>query len=204
MAQLRLYYLTELETKITLLPEQLDGNMDDHILKNLKGKVENRVIDAGIVIRVNRLLSYVNGTIDKSNFMGSTVIPVKYECLICSPIKDLETVCVLENNVKGFLIGKNGPLTCTVLYSNIDSQKFRIDKDEKNNNKVIEIKTKKELVTGMHLKVTIVSVSKKSNDKTMVAVCILNGVATPEEINLYNEEQMIISDGTIDDDKEFI
>ena len=114
MAQLNLYYQTQLETSVSLLPEQIDGNIDDHLIKNLKAKVEGKSTENGIEIRVNRLIDYNYGMIDKSNFMGTTVYKVKYECFLCSPIKDLEMICVLDNIVKGFLIGRNGPVIVAI------------------------------------------------------------------------------------------
>src|SRR5581483_1684779 len=104
MANMNLYYRTQLETKVSLLPEQIDGNIDNHILQNLRTKIEGKTIDNGIVLKINRLIDYNYGVIDKANFMGTTVFHVKYECFICSPTKNLEMVCIVDNDkIKGYL-----------------------------------------------------------------------------------------------------
>ena len=173
MAHLSLYYRTQLETKVSLLPEQIDGSMDNHILENVKGKIEGKSIDNGIVLKINRLINYDYGMIDKANFMGTTVFAVKYECFICSPIKDLEIICILENIVKGYLIGKNGPVIVAIQLNNIDTQKFEIS-----GNNIISIKSKKTIEKGEYLKVSIISINNNLGEKNIVTMCKLMGLAT--------------------------
>ena len=195
MAQISLYYRTQLETKVSLLPEQIDGNMDDHLLKNLKAKIEGKTNENGIVLKINKLIDYSSGMIDKANFMGITVFPVKYECFICSPTKDLEMICVLENIVKGFLIAKNGPVVVVIQYNNIDTKKFEIS--DKN---ILFSKTKTPVKKGDHLKAAIISINNNLGEKNIVTMCKLLNLATKEEIKLFEEDQMMATNGNIDDD----
>ena len=167
MAQISLYYRTQLETKVSLLQEQIDGNMDDHILENLKAKIEGKTIDNGIVLKINKLIDYSYGMIDKANFMGTTVFPVKYECFICSPTKDLEIICVLENIVKGYLIAKNGPIIVVIQFNNIDMQKFEISGN------TIITKSKVPIEKGNYLKVSIISINNNIGEKNIVTMCKL-------------------------------
>ncbi len=199
MAQISLYYRTQLDTKVSLFPEQINGNMDDHILENLRAKIEGKSIDNGIVLRINKLVSYDYGMIDKSNFMGTTVFPVKYECFICSPTKNLEIICIMENNIKGFLIAKNGPVVVAIQFNNIDTQKFEIS-----NNNIIYRKTKKPIEKGTHLKVSIININNNLNEKNIVTMCKLINLATSEEIESYEKDQLLVTNGREDDDKEFI
>ncbi|XWV26226.1 putative DNA-directed RNA polymerase subunit [Tupanvirus soda lake] len=199
MAQISLYYRTQLDTKVSLFPEQIDGNMDDHILENLKAKIEGKSIDNGIVLRINRLISYDYGMIDKANFMGTTVFPVKYECFVCSPTKDLEIVCVLENIVKGFLIAKNGPVIIAIQFNNIDTQKFEIS-----GNNILYTKTKKPVEKGDYLKVSIININNNLGEKNIVTMCKLLNLANKDEIQSYEQDQLLITNGSEDDNKEFI
>ncbi|XWV24978.1 dna-directed rna polymerase subunit [Tupanvirus deep ocean] len=199
MAQISLYYRTQLDTKVSLFPEQIDGNMDDHILENLKAKIEGKSIDNGIVLRINRLISYDYGMIDKANFMGTTVFPVKYECFICSPTKDLEIVCVLENIVKGFLIAKNGPVIIAIQFNNVDTQKFEIS-----GNNILYSKTKKPIEKGDYLKVSIININNNLGEKNIVTMCKLLNMANKDEIQSYEQDQLLITNGSEDDNKEFI
>lgn len=199
MAQLNLYYRTQLATKVSLLPEQINGNMDKHLLNNLKVKIEGKSNDNGIVLKVNRLIDYDYGMIDKVNFMGTTVYLVKYECFICSPIKNLEMICVLENIVKGYLIAKNGPVIVAIQFNNIDTQKFEIS-----DNTIVVSKTKKPIAKGDYLKVSVISINNNAGEKNIVTMCKLLNLATKEEIRSFEEDQMMITDGSPDDNKEFI
>lgn len=199
MAQISLYYRTQLETKVSLLPEQIDGNMDDHMLANLRAKIEGRSIDNGIVLKINRLIDYDYGMIDKANFMGTTVFPVKYECFICSPTKDLEIVCVLENIVKGFLIGKNGPIIVAIQFNNIDTQRF-----EQSGNTVLFSKTKIPIQKGDYLKVSIISINNNLGEKNIVTMCKLLNLASKDEIRSFEDDQLLVTNGNVDDNKEFI
>lgn len=199
MAQLNLYYRTQLETKVSLLPEQIDGNMDNHILNNLREKVEKKVIDNGIVLKTTKLVSYDYGMIDKNNSMGTTVYLVKYECFICSPTKNLEIVCVLENIIKGFLIAQNGPIKVAVQFNNIDTRKFAIS-----GNNIIISKSKQNIKKGDYLKVSIIDISNNLGEKNIVVIAKLINLASKDEIASFEEDQQLLIDGSIDDNKEFI
>jgi len=199
MAQISLYYQTLLETKVSLLPEQINGNMDDHLLANLKAKIEKRVIDNGIVLKINRLIDYDYGMIDKTNFLGTVVYTVKYECFICSPTKNLEIICVLSNIVKGYLICQNGPIVIAIQFNNIDKQKF-----ERNGNNIIHIKNKTPVKKGDHLKVSVISINNNLGEQKITTMCKLLNLADKAEIKRFENDQLLVTNGTIDDDQEFI
>jgi len=199
MAQIGLYYQTQLETKVSLLSEQINGNIDNHILDNLRAKIEGKTNENGIVLKINRLIYYNYGMIDKANFMGTTVYNVKYECFLCSPVKDLEIICILDNIVKGFLIGRNGPIIVAVQFNNIDNRKFEIS-----GNSIVHIKSKKMIEKGNHLKVSIISINNNLGEKNIVTMCKLINLADNEDIKRFDEDQILVTNGTEDDGKEFI
>jgi len=199
MAQISLYYQTQLETKISLLPEQIDGDIDDHILENLKSKIDTKSIENGIVIRIIKLISYDYGMIDKANFMGTTVYKVKYECLLCSPIKDLEMICVVDNIIKGYLICRNGPVFAAVQFTNIDTHTFRIIGD-----KIQHIATGKEIAKSDYLKVSIININNNLGERNIVAICKLLNIGSKNDIKKFKEEQELIENVVDDNNIEFI
>lgn len=201
MAHLSLYYHTQLETKVSLLPEQITGDIDNFILENLKQKIDSRSTENGIVIRINRLIDYDYGIIDKTHFMGTTVYKVKYECLLCSPVKDLEMICVVENIIKGFLISKNGPVYSAIQFSNIDFTTFEIVGDE-----IKHIATGRLIKKQDHLKVSIININNNTDEGNIMAMCKLLNFATKAEIKKFNEEQAMIEESSIgaNEDVEFI
>lgn len=199
MAQIRLYYQTQLETSVSLLPEQVDGNIDDYLLQNLKIKVEGKSTENGIEIRVNRLIDYNYGMVDKSNFMGTTVYQVKYECFLCSPIKDLELTCVLDNIVKGFLIGRNGPVIVAIQFNNIDTQRFEIS-----GNTIVHKKNKKQIQKGDYVRVSVININNNLGEKNIVTMCKLIDFASDNDIKRYKEDQELIAEEGAGEQSEFI
>lgn len=204
MAQLNLYYPTQLETSVSLLPEQLDGNIDKHILTNLKAKSEGKSTENGIEIRINKIIEYKHGMIDKANLMGTTVYKVKYECFLCSPVKDMEIICSIQNIVRGFLICKNGPVTIAIEtnYNGIDTQNFDIKNDEVYYKKGKESKL---LEKDDIVKTVVINVKSNLNDKTIVAICKLIDMADKNAVKKYhNDQKMIINGKSDEEDDEFI
>lgn len=200
MAQVSLYYRTQLETKVSLLAEQVDANMDDHLLNNLRNKIEKKAIDSGIVLRITKIINYKHGIIDKINFMGTTVYSVLYECFICSPVKDLEIICVVRNIIKGYIIASNGPIMIAIQFNNIDNTIFEINNDD------IQVKMdiKKKIQKDDYLKVSIININNNLGQENILVICKLINLATPDEIDMYKRDQKMVVDGTNDDDNEFI
>ena len=198
MAQ-SLYYQTQLSNKVSLLPQQINADMDKYLLENLKTKVEKKSTEHGIILNINKLIDYNYGMIDKANFMGTTVYEVNYECFVCSPTKDLEIICILENIVKGYLIGKNGPVVVAIQFNNIDTQKFEIVESS-----IMYIKDRREIKKGDYLKVSVISVNNDLGEENIVTVCKLLDLANKDEIKRFKDEQYLLTNGTADDSKEFI
>lgn len=198
MAQISLYFRTQFNTKTSLQPEQINADLDNNLLNNLKKQVEKKCMDIGIVIKVNRIIDYDYGVISDANYMAVTVYDVKYECMVCSLTKNLEIICKVENIITGFYVAKNGPVVVAI--QTIDTtQNF-----EMVNQQIIYTKTGNPVKKGDYLKVSIISIKNNLGEKEIVTMCRLINMATPEEIEKYNQDQSIIN-GTIDDEeKEFI
>lgn len=198
MAQVSLYYRTQLQEKVTIAPNQINAQITDHIFNNLKANIEGKSNENGIVLKVNKLIKHDLGKIDRVNLTSKVDYLVTYECYLCSPIKDLEIVCELENNVKGYLIGKNGPIVVVVQLNNIDNQRFEL----KNSN-VYHIPTEKELKIGDYLKVSIINISNNSGENKILALCKLINMATKDEIENYKVDKALIT-GNMTDSNDYI
>jgi DNA-directed RNA polymerase subunit E'/Rpb7 len=191
MTQIGLYYTTELETTVPLYSNQQTRELDQHLLSNLKTKVEGKYEDSGIIIRVDKVLNFYGGAITTTR-LATTNYTVKYQCLICCPTKELEIVCIIDDIIKGFAVGHNGPLSVVVQLIGIDNKKFRISDDS-----LYHIPTQKKLKSEDYLKVVITSDSK---DKYIV--CNLLDIANDDDIKKFNDEQKLIKNTT--DNKIFI
>lgn len=199
MAQSGLYYHTQLNSKVSIAPNELDADLDDHILKNLRSKVENKCNEHGIIIRVTRVLSYEYGMIDKTNFTGATTYRVNYECLICSPRKDVEIIGIVDNIIEGYLVARNGPVVIVVSVNNVESQKFQI-KD----NLLIYNKTKKPVEKGDHIKVSVINTSNNLGEKRTTTICKLLDIASKDDTKNFEDEQNLINGDDAAENEEFI
>jgi DNA-directed RNA polymerase subunit E'/Rpb7 len=199
MAQIKLYYKTQLDTKVSLLPNQINGNIDDHILDNLKAKMEGKSNEFGIIIKINHIIFYDYGIIPKSNFSTTVVYHVTFECLLCSPNKNLEVICVVDNIIKGFLICRNGPVRIAIQFNNIDFQKFEVKGDN-----IIYLKSKSEIVKGDYLKIVIINVNYNIGQNYIVTIGKLLDMASETEIATFEEEQKIANNVEIQSNKVYI
>jgi DNA-directed RNA polymerase subunit E'/Rpb7 len=199
MAQISLYYQTQLETKVSLLPEHINGDIDYHIETSLKDKIDGKSIENGIVIRIIKLISYDYGMIDKTNLMGTTNYKVKYECLLCSPVKDLEMIGVVDNIVPGYIICRNGPIIAAVQFTSIDTHSFKVME-----NKIYHIPTNKEIIKGDYLKVSIININNNPGERKIVAVCKLLNTGSKNDIKKFKEEQSLVENIGVDENVEFI
>ncbi|AGC01981.1 putative DNA-directed RNA polymerase subunit [Acanthamoeba polyphaga moumouvirus] len=198
MAQISLYYQTQLENKVSLLPDQMDSEMDEHLLRNLESKVKGKVTKDGIVLKINRLISYEPGIIPKSNFASTAVYDVKFECLVCSPTINLTIICVVENIIKGYLIAKNGPVTVIIMYNNINNDKFTIVSGN-----VVYNNNKTAIQKGDYIKVSVVNINSSIDENKILTMCKLIDFATKEEISSFDNDQALIM-GDDNNTQEFI
>jgi len=182
-----------------LLPHQINGNIDESILENLTKKVKGKTMAHGIVIKIHRMIDYNYGIIDKTNFMGTTVYSVKYECLLCSPIKNLEIVCAIHNIVTGFIIGQNGPVTVAIQLNNIDKNKFDVTGDT-----VKHIATKKIITKQDYIRVSIININSNLGEHNIMTICKLIDIANERDIERFKEDNLMISDENFNDNSVFI
>jgi len=197
MAKTSLYFRTYLESKIVIHPAQMGAQIEEHLLENLKNKVERRTIDTGIIIHVDRIVEYRSGIIDRTNFSANAIYWVKYECLLCAPTKNLEMICLVENIIKGYLIARNGPVVVAIEFSSIDPQTFEIV-----NGQVRHLKLGSLVQRGDHLRVVIINVNMNLGETNVVALCKLLDYASQDEVKEFQEEQRMLQEP--DQDEEFI
>jgi len=190
MSQKALYYKTQFETKISLLPDQIDDQIDEHILNNLKRKIDGKAVDNGIVIRILRLLAYDYGIIDKASSNGTTIYRVKYECLFCSPTKDTELVGRVENIVKGYAACRNGPIVAVLeLTKNNESAVFKVT-----DNEIKHIASGKVVQKGDYLRLSVMSSADNVENMQIAVMCKLVNMATKTEIAKFIEDEHYINE----------
>ncbi len=193
MAQHELYYDVQLETQISLHPKQLNSKIEDNILSNLKDKVEKKVGEHGIVIKVNNIISYDYGIITAMDFSGSVIYTVKYSCLLARLTKNMEFNVQIINTGKGLYVGFNGPILIVIYSYNIN-----IDKFKEENYKIFN-KEDKELQKDDYVKVSVMTYNNFLGQGRIVAICRLLDYSSKKEISTFKKQQNIGSG--IEDDK---
>lgn len=173
-----------LERNVGLLPNQRNGDpIMDGLMQNLQKTVVHLTSDVGMVMEIIRILSYGRGMISDANFMAVAVFPVVYEAMVCSPIKDMEVVCRVDNMVKGTLVATNNRVIINAYASDVDSTIFGYQDDtlvHRSSNTPIKI--------GDLVVITLTQVTKSQNMPHIIAIGILTSIATEADKQIYYDE----------------
>lgn len=173
-----------LERNVGLLPSQRKGEpIMDGLLQNLQKTVLHLTSDVGMVMEIIRILSYGRGMITDTNFSAVAVFPVVYEAIVCSPNKDMEVVCRVDNMVTGTLLVTNGRLKVSVYTSEIDPNIFSYE-----DGALVHLSSKAQIKIGDLMVVTLTQVTKSQNMPDISASGILTGVASEADKQLYYNE----------------
>ena len=122
-----------------------------------------------------------------------------YKRQVCSPVKNLSIICLVENIVKGYIIAKNGPVIVAIPFNNIDSDKFQLT-----NGNIVYKNNSNNIQKGDYVKVSIINIKTNLNEKKITTIAKLLDMATNDEIKSYDNDQLLIVNGDVDDEQEFI
>lgn len=184
-----LYYRAQLSADITVFPDQLNGSLEDNIYENLKANVEGKVVERGCIIKIlgQENMKYGSGRIDVSNSGANVIYPVSFDCILCSPDKDMEIVVkVTRTDVKDIIYAENGPIM-TFIYkfsSDVDTTRFNIS-----NGDVIEKESGRKLKVGDKVKVIIMTTQINKGDRQIITIGKLVSFASPSDVSKYKKEK---------------
>jgi len=154
------YKNIEQYTKVLLEPYQLNSDIFNNLLVNLKKKVENKCNKSGYVAEVLKINSYSEGIMDPENLSGNVHFNISYYCRLCLPIEN----SVIIGNVKivnsEFIYAVNGPIYIFIPKININTNNWSIAPDNIYNNKY---KKKLEIDDYIYVKV----LNKRINDQAL-------------------------------------
>ncbi|CAI2358500.1 DNA-directed RNA polymerase [uncultured virus] len=185
-----LRFKTILEDKISLLPSQQTRDLEQHLLDNIKSKMNKRVVKGAAILKVIRLISYDYGIIDETNHAGSVNYRVAFECLVFAPTIHNEITIQIDHTIKGMYFGDNGVCGILIDINNIDSSVFACIADN-----VTHIETQQVLRPGDYVRGYILRTAHdKRANKQLILMCKLLRMATQDEIDQF------IQDNTADDD----
>jgi DNA-directed RNA polymerase subunit E'/Rpb7 len=198
------YYRTQLDENVPLYPDQIGANFMDHLLTNLRTKVERKCVKDGYVMKIIRIVKINSNRIDGENFTANGIFNVTYDCFLCSPVKDMIFTCKVQNNIgAGFIDAVSGPIRVIILLNDLDGDRFEV----KNNAKtLIHKQSNKHVNEGIHVVVLIKFIRINAGENFITVIVKLIDLANEEQTEQYeNDLKLIIDDEKTDDNqKEFI
>jgi len=175
-----------LYTRVILYPHQMNHDLYINLKKNLIDKIEGKCIKDGYIIKVYKILEYVNGIIEPENFTGTAVYDVKYLAKICTVLKESIIVTKISSYVPNanFALADFGPIIKIIFTKNerdINSKVFTIGNDKN----IIHIPTQTKLEVNNYVKIQIKSIKFYLNDTIIKCMGYLDNIATVDEIEKY-------------------
>lgn len=195
------YYRTQLETDVIVFPNQINKNIDENLMINLRNLVENKCVKNGYVMKIYDIVEKGDGKIDDDNLSGYITYHVKYTCYLCSPVVNLEMVCEVMTMSNGFLVGKNGPMTVILSHRDINLQVFNI---EHNNQDIKYLPNGSKLRIGDYIKVVVSGRTMVTGENRIGVFASLNEMASKKEIETYHNDLQIDEQMSRKKTKEFI
>lgn len=188
MSQQTLYYRAHIKDEALLYPDQLNGDLETYLLENIRETNEKKVAEKGYIVKINRVLERKNGTIDMSNFNTNAIVPVKYDCYLCSPQEDMEIIARVRNTtVKRIIIAENGPVEVAIKGKSIDTTKFVLQ-----DNVVYKIGDSKPISVGDYVKVIIVNTKYVKGFKNITVMAKLIDMASESEIAQFKRDMALV------------
>jgi DNA-directed RNA polymerase subunit E'/Rpb7 len=179
------YINTEYHTKIELYPHQMNNDIYKHLKNNLKN-IENKCNKYGYVVRVYKILEYINGRIDPDNFKASAVYDIKFACRICIPNVKTKIICEISKMSKKLMLGVNGPILAIIHNKHINTSNFSIDY----NGNLTYIKDNRNslIKSNDYIKVSVLAARSNKGDVNIKVFGYLEDIATIDEIASYKKD----------------
>jgi DNA-directed RNA polymerase subunit E'/Rpb7 len=124
----------EITEKVKILPSELDGNLNEHILDNLKKKYQGKCIKDGYIIKINKIIDRSLGTVSLNDFETNTVFVVKFLANISNPKeRDIIDECIITLVNSIGIFAEKDYLTIIITSNNLEKN---YEKNYKMGNKI--------------------------------------------------------------------
>lgn len=119
------YFILPIKKEVSILPSQLNRNMEESLLKNIKKKIEGKCINEGYVrknslIIIDRTMAYKKG----EHFNGQMTCLLHCICDICFPPQGERFICEVKTINKMGLLAVNGPINVYVTRQQEQNEDF--------------------------------------------------------------------------------
>lgn len=184
------YIDTELETVVTLYPDQMNNSVYINLKKNLTDKLLNKCYkNYGYITDIYKIVSYKNGKITTDNLFGSALFDVTFTCRICRVVEGTTIVCKIDRINPIMFTAVNGPITTIVKMSRTNNELFFIDT---NNNLRFRGKEGSVVVRSDDIvKIDTLTVDFNHGDTEINTIGFLNSMATDEEKKQFYKNMFV-------------
>ena len=179
------YFITTLETDVSLHPRDMNNNIMDNIKQKLVKQHSNKCFyDYGYIDKIYNIYDDIKGGIIRAeDNTASSVHSVKFRCRLCKPIKNSiiyakitginNVIIMAENGPIKFLIDSNNINTNNIKY--IGSAYYPVASNGEIINKVIQ--------TGTYVMVKVLNKKIVQNKNNIIAIAILESVILDSNVN---------------------
>lgn len=186
MANLSLPFLkTDLTANIALHPSQLNNEIYNNILNNLKKLLVGKCYkNYGYISKIYDIIDVSDGQMYQEDINASVIYKVHFKCMIVNPIKNTIILCKVIQNTQDWLLVGNAPEPINIIISHdrINESVFSIDAATGNIRTSSHILEENEFV-----KVRITAVEIVDKDSEVLSIGYLEGIPTDDEIKyLYD------------------
>ncbi len=189
------YITTELVCSVSLEPSQMNNNIYKNLKNNLIKRFEGKCYkDFGFINKIYDISKYSDGYIAAENPKSAARFYINFTCKLCYPLLKKQIICKIDKANRLIMRLNNGPINVLVTTKDrINKNVFFID------NKTGNLMAKKDgknipITIGSYVKVTIDSRQFNDQDTMIMAMGILEDIATDEEVKNSYEKEFGIDD----------
>jgi len=181
---------------ISLLPNQIDSNYKDSLLKNLRDSYEGKCNKDSYIIRIDEISEFGNSNIPTKNITSSVEFSeLKVKCYICIPHKYDNILMKISNIDESMINLVNGSIKGFCRKTRM-SDKFTINK------KSLQVfYNEKEINVDDIVVVEIINVSCISKQSNLDVICNIVDMANKNQIEIFNKESSLNKSDIVNDDK---
>lgn len=184
------YTVRKLYTQQILYPRQMNNDVYLNLKKNLINELQGKCYGKhGFIVNIYEILSFGGGEINPNNMSGSALFDIEFSCKLCLPLKNQHIIAKIDKINKMLIRVVNGPITIIIPNNRIDYTNFKLD-----HNGVLRSKKEKSmevLSENANVIVTILSTIFFDGDNRIIAMGLLNRMATPDEIKKHTIDSLI-------------
>lgn len=174
------FIIKELETRISLYPDQMDNNLYLNLKKNLKKKLQGKCNQFGFINNIIRISNFSNGFIDPEISSGNAIFNIKFIANICIPIIKTYIIVKIDNFNKILILGINGPIYAMIKISDINTTIFNYT-----NGNIFINTLSRNIQIGDYIKILIIAKKFNNGDDKIGILGFMENIATNEEIKKF-------------------